>query len=179
MGIGPPLPRGKTRPGRDADHSPHSVPRSRMNRTYFSSSPCRLHGGSGTDLLYNAIKTGDGVSVYLHIFLTSELHGGGCLASLPAAFPWTKSPGYLDTKVCRHQNRFEQLGKEVKVLERTNPPTILTVGRKAYICYRIWKWHFTTIQGIHVIRMASKKLYLQIDSKFIKANTQMEIQEIK
>jgi len=28
MGIGGPFPGGKARPGRDADHSPHLVPRS-------------------------------------------------------------------------------------------------------------------------------------------------------
>jgi hypothetical protein len=28
MGTGGPFPRGKARPGRDADHSPHLVPRS-------------------------------------------------------------------------------------------------------------------------------------------------------
>jgi len=39
MGTG-----GKARPGRDADHSPHLVPRSRMSRSYTSSPPKRLHG---------------------------------------------------------------------------------------------------------------------------------------
>jgi hypothetical protein len=34
----------KARPGRDADHSPLLVPRSRMSRTYTSSPPKRLHG---------------------------------------------------------------------------------------------------------------------------------------
>jgi hypothetical protein len=38
-----PLPEGKARPGRDADHSPHLVPRSRMITSYFSTSPKRLH----------------------------------------------------------------------------------------------------------------------------------------
>jgi hypothetical protein len=36
------FPKGKARPGRDADHSPHLVPRSRMSRSYTSSPPKRL-----------------------------------------------------------------------------------------------------------------------------------------
>jgi hypothetical protein len=39
-----PSPGVKARPGRDADHSPHLVPRSRMSRSYTSSPPKRLHG---------------------------------------------------------------------------------------------------------------------------------------
>jgi hypothetical protein len=37
MGIGGPFPEAKARPGRDADHSPHLVLRSRMSRSYTSS----------------------------------------------------------------------------------------------------------------------------------------------
>jgi len=48
MGTGAPFPGGKARPRRDADHSPHLVPRSRASRWYNSSPPCRLHGGNGT-----------------------------------------------------------------------------------------------------------------------------------
>jgi hypothetical protein len=44
MGTGGPFPGAKVRPGRDADHSPHLVPRSRMSRSYTSSPPKRLHG---------------------------------------------------------------------------------------------------------------------------------------
>jgi hypothetical protein len=44
MGTGGPFPGGKARPGRDADHSPHLVPRSRTSRSYTSSAPKRLHG---------------------------------------------------------------------------------------------------------------------------------------
>jgi len=39
MGTGGPFPGGKARPGRDADHSPHLVPRSRMSRSYTSFPP--------------------------------------------------------------------------------------------------------------------------------------------
>jgi hypothetical protein len=39
MGTG-----GKARPGRDADHSPHLLPRSVMSRSYTFSPPKRLHG---------------------------------------------------------------------------------------------------------------------------------------
>jgi hypothetical protein len=34
MGTGGPFPGDKARPGRDTDHSPHLVPRSRMSRSY-------------------------------------------------------------------------------------------------------------------------------------------------
>jgi hypothetical protein len=44
IGTGSPFPGGKAQPGRDADHSPHLVPRSRMSRSYTSSPPKRLHG---------------------------------------------------------------------------------------------------------------------------------------
>jgi hypothetical protein len=36
MSTGSPFPGAKARPGRDADHSPHLVPRSRMSRSYTS-----------------------------------------------------------------------------------------------------------------------------------------------
>jgi hypothetical protein len=39
MGTGGPFPGAKSRPGCDADHSPHIVPRSRMSRSYISSPP--------------------------------------------------------------------------------------------------------------------------------------------
>jgi hypothetical protein len=35
---------GKARPGRNADHSPHLVPRPRMSRSYTSPPPWCLHG---------------------------------------------------------------------------------------------------------------------------------------
>jgi hypothetical protein len=40
----------KARPGRDADHSPHLVPRSRMSRSYTSSPPSSSMACSGTAL---------------------------------------------------------------------------------------------------------------------------------
>jgi hypothetical protein len=43
-------PWSKARPWHDADNSHNLVPRSRMNRSYISSPPFRLHGGSGTAL---------------------------------------------------------------------------------------------------------------------------------
>jgi hypothetical protein len=39
---------GKTRPGRNADHSPHLVPSSVTSRSYTSSPPWHLHGDTGT-----------------------------------------------------------------------------------------------------------------------------------
>jgi hypothetical protein len=50
MGAGDPFPEAKARPERDADHSPHLVPRSWMSRSYISSPPklfeprVRTHG---------------------------------------------------------------------------------------------------------------------------------------
>jgi hypothetical protein len=52
MGTGGPFRRGKAWPGRDADHSPHLVPRSRMSRSYTSSPPSASIACSGTDLLF-------------------------------------------------------------------------------------------------------------------------------
>jgi hypothetical protein len=45
------FPGGKVRPGHDADHSPHLVPRSIIRISYISS-PLVLYGSSGTALLY-------------------------------------------------------------------------------------------------------------------------------
>jgi hypothetical protein len=43
MGTEDPFPGGKAQPERNADHSPHLVPRSRMSSSYISSPPKRLH----------------------------------------------------------------------------------------------------------------------------------------
>jgi hypothetical protein len=50
MGIGGPYPGGEALPGRDADHSPHLVSRSSMNRIYNSSPPSAFMACSGTAL---------------------------------------------------------------------------------------------------------------------------------
>jgi hypothetical protein len=50
MGTGGSLSGGIARQGRDADHSPYLVLKSRMSRSYISSPPCRLRGGGGTVL---------------------------------------------------------------------------------------------------------------------------------
>jgi hypothetical protein len=50
MGTGGPFPGGKARPGRDTDHSPHLVPKSRMSRSYTSFPIKRLVACSGTAL---------------------------------------------------------------------------------------------------------------------------------
>jgi hypothetical protein len=44
MFTGGPFPRAKARPGRDADHSPQVVPRSRLSKCYIPPSPKRLRG---------------------------------------------------------------------------------------------------------------------------------------
>jgi hypothetical protein len=46
MGNGGPFLGGKARPGRDADHSPHPMPKSRMSRSYVLSPWC-LQGVAG------------------------------------------------------------------------------------------------------------------------------------
>jgi hypothetical protein len=51
MGTGGPFPGDKARPGRDADHSPHLVPRSSMSRSYMSSPPRASMACSETSLL--------------------------------------------------------------------------------------------------------------------------------
>jgi hypothetical protein len=52
MGTGGPFSGGKARPGRDADHSPHLVPRLSMSGSYTSSPSCASMACSGTALLY-------------------------------------------------------------------------------------------------------------------------------
>jgi hypothetical protein len=50
MGTVGPLPRAKARHGRDADHSPHLAPRSRMSGTYTSSPPSAFMASNWADL---------------------------------------------------------------------------------------------------------------------------------
>jgi hypothetical protein len=52
MGTCGPFSEGKARPGRDADPSPPSKTEEELC-TRISSTPCRLHGGSGTALEYS------------------------------------------------------------------------------------------------------------------------------
>jgi hypothetical protein len=47
-----PFPGGKAQPGRDADHSPHKVPTSRMSRSYTSSPPSAFMACSGKALAF-------------------------------------------------------------------------------------------------------------------------------
>jgi hypothetical protein len=47
MGTGIPFPGRKARPGRDADHSPHLLPKSRMSRSYIFSPPSAFVACSG------------------------------------------------------------------------------------------------------------------------------------
>jgi hypothetical protein len=49
---GGPFPGAKAQPGRDADHSPHLVPRSRMSRSYTSSPSSAFMACSGTSLAF-------------------------------------------------------------------------------------------------------------------------------
>jgi hypothetical protein len=52
MGTGGSFPGGKARPGRDADLSPHLVPRSRMSRNYIPLPPSAIMACSVTTLLF-------------------------------------------------------------------------------------------------------------------------------
>jgi hypothetical protein len=49
------FPRGKALPRRDADHSPHLVPRLRMSRSYTSSHPCASTACSETTLPFTLV----------------------------------------------------------------------------------------------------------------------------
>jgi hypothetical protein len=49
---GPPGTGGTARPGREADHSPHLVLRSRMSRSHTSSPPKRRHGAQRDSFIY-------------------------------------------------------------------------------------------------------------------------------
>jgi hypothetical protein len=52
MGTGGPFPGGKARPRRDADHSPHLVPRSRMSRRYIPLPPSAFVACCGSALVF-------------------------------------------------------------------------------------------------------------------------------
>jgi hypothetical protein len=65
----------KTRPGRDADHSPYPMPRSRMSRSYISSPPWRIHGGSETALpLLFMNNITNCVTIYVFISILPSLN---------------------------------------------------------------------------------------------------------
>jgi hypothetical protein len=57
MGTGGPFPGAKARPERNADHSAHLVPRSRMSRSYTSSPPSASVACIGTALAFSIINT--------------------------------------------------------------------------------------------------------------------------
>jgi hypothetical protein len=67
MGTGGPFPGGKARPGRDADHSPHLVPRSRMSRSYTSSPPSASMACSRTALPLNIIPPCILGTLHIHV----------------------------------------------------------------------------------------------------------------
>jgi hypothetical protein len=53
MGTGGPFPGAKERPRRDADHSPHLVPRSCMSRSYTPLPPSAFVACNGTALAFS------------------------------------------------------------------------------------------------------------------------------
>jgi hypothetical protein len=74
-GTGGPFPRAKAWPGRDADHSPHLVPRSRSSSGYTSSPRKRLHGmwwDSFWFLWGRSVRGGYGVGHVAHRFRRDE-----------------------------------------------------------------------------------------------------------
>jgi hypothetical protein len=81
-GTGGPFPGGKTRPGRDADHSPHLVPSSIMSRSYTSSSPRTSMACSGTAL---ALVINERCTVQTFLFM-SDLLSGKHGSSVPRFF---------------------------------------------------------------------------------------------
>jgi hypothetical protein len=72
MGTECPFPRGKARTGRDADHSPHLVLRSRMSRSYTSSPPCTFIACSGTALSSTSAYTRSSISWFFSYVLRSN-----------------------------------------------------------------------------------------------------------
>jgi hypothetical protein len=72
VGTGGPFPGVKARQGRDADHSPHLVPRSRMSRSYISSPPKRLRGVLWDSFSYTNIMMD---SIHLMRYVADRLHG--------------------------------------------------------------------------------------------------------
>jgi hypothetical protein len=57
MGTGGPFPGGKARPERDADHSPHVVPRSRMCMSYTPLHLDACMACSGTSFYLKKVNT--------------------------------------------------------------------------------------------------------------------------
>jgi hypothetical protein len=71
MGTGGgPFPGAKARPRRDANHSPHLVPRSRMSRSYTSSPPKRLRGMYWDSFSFFSIQ----MSHHLHVCVSTSLY---------------------------------------------------------------------------------------------------------
>jgi hypothetical protein len=70
MGTGVSFPRGKARPGRDTDHSPHLVPRSWMSTSYtsISSPPCASIGVLWDCFTLSLINIGYNTS-YIYIYI--------------------------------------------------------------------------------------------------------------
>jgi hypothetical protein len=73
MGTGGPFPGCKARPGRDADHSPHLVPRSWMSRSYTSSPPSAPMACSGTALLCIMLENMPVVSLRADNYLLKQI----------------------------------------------------------------------------------------------------------
>jgi hypothetical protein len=74
MGTGGPFPGAKSRPGHDADHSPHLVPRSRMSRSYTSSPPNVFVACSGTALAFKEALGQVFLRVQYHSTMALHIH---------------------------------------------------------------------------------------------------------
>jgi hypothetical protein len=66
-------PRAKARPGRDADHSPHLAPASRISRSYTSSPTSAFLACSGTALAFYSGRTSTFVEAHFHV--DTNTHG--------------------------------------------------------------------------------------------------------
>jgi hypothetical protein len=89
MGTGDPFPGTKVWPGRDADHSPHLVPRLKMSRSYTSSPPSASVACSGTDL---ALKNFIIQDLSLKVYGYSRFSNDSCLCGLGCSLPCSQKP---------------------------------------------------------------------------------------
>jgi hypothetical protein len=95
MGTVCPFPGAKARPGRDADHSPHLVQRSRISRSYTSSPPCVSIG-----VLWDCFTF-----IYT-VFATELLIAYVCLYTYVQMHMYTSEP-HIHSKVALHMDLTE------------------------------------------------------------------------
>jgi hypothetical protein len=91
-GTGDPFPGAKARPGRDADHSPHPVPRSLMSRSH-TSSPAKFLRGVFWDSFSFLVSLQSSCNIYEELYRRLNL-GNACCHSFVYSFirQWLYSP---------------------------------------------------------------------------------------